>query len=121
MCIGETHNDFLNKKTFTVLAEQLEPILSLVAEQQQHNKHIIIAYEPVWSIGTGVIPELKQLETVFSWLAELVQQKLPHHTAQLLYGGSVNQNNIAELKEIPPINGFLIGSASTNIEQFTQL
>lgn len=121
ICIGETHNDFVNKKTVTVLAEQLEPILSLVAEQQQHNKHIIIAYEPVWSIGTGIIPEHAQLETVFSWLAELTHQTLPHHTVQLLYGGSVNQDNSKELKRIPYINGFLIGSASTQFEQFKNI
>lgn len=65
ICIGENHQDFLDKKTCIVLAQQLEPILSAVAEQQHHHKHIIVAYEPVWSIGSGIIPEQQQLTMVF--------------------------------------------------------
>jgi len=114
ICIGESHHDFLNKKTFTVLAQQLEPIVLAIAEQQYHNKHIIIAYEPVWAIGTGIIPEQKQLITIFGWLAELMHQYLPDYTVQLVYGGSVNQNNITELKTIFHIIGCLIGNASTD-------
>ena len=121
ICIGESHHDFLDKKTSTVLAQQLEPILSAVVEQQHHNKHIIVAYEPVWSIGTGIIPEQKPLETIFAWLTQFIHQRLPKHTIQLLYGGSVDQDNIIQLKKIPNINGFLIGSASTNFEQFKKI
>jgi triosephosphate isomerase len=121
ICIGETHEDFANKKTFNVLTEQLSPILTAVAQQQEKRKEIIIAYEPVWAIGTGIAPEQEHLNTVFAWLAKLAQTQLPGHTIQLLYGGSVNQSNIAELKKTPPINGFLIGGASTDFEQFKKI
>ena len=119
ICIGETEKDFLNKQTFTILTQQLEPILNNLSGGRQ--RHIIIAYEPVWSIGTGIIPEQKQLHDVFTWLADLLHVQLPDYTAQLLYGGSVNQSNIAELKKIPPINGFLIGGASTQFDQFKNI
>lgn len=121
ICIGESHKDFLDKKTFTVLTEQLEPILTAIAQQTEKSNRLIIAYEPIWSIGTGIIPETEQLTQVFTWLAELTHQQLPNHTIQLLYGGSVNPSNIAELKKIPPINGFLIGGASTDLEQLTKI
>ncbi|HEX4069004.1 MAG TPA: triose-phosphate isomerase family protein [Candidatus Babeliales bacterium] len=118
LCIGESHTDFLDKKTFDVLTQQLKPILTAITEQKYKDNHIIIAYEPVWAIGAGIIPKQQQLTSIFEWLSEFAYTYLPDHTIQLLYGGSVNANNITELKKIPPINGFLIGGASTDFEQF---
>lgn len=118
ICIGETKEHFVNKATLTVLTEQLKPILENMAHT---NKPIIIAYEPVWSIGTGIIPENTYLQEVFNWLAKLLEQELSNCTFQLLYGGSVNTTNIYQLKTIPNINGFLIGSASTDFEQFSEI
>lgn len=121
ICIGETHEDFLNKKTFNVLTEQLNPILTAIAQQQGHSKHLIIAYEPVWAIGTNIIPTPEQLAAIFTWITEQIKLHLPEHTIQLLYGGGVSSANINQLKTIPHINGFLIGSASTNFEQFSKI
>lgn len=121
ICIGEAQEDFEHKKTCTILAQQLEPILAALSQLQQKKSPVIIAYEPVFSIGTGIIPEQEHLTTVFTWIAKLIHTQLPHHTTQLLYGGSVNQNNIATLKKIPPINGFLIGGASTDFEQLKKI
>jgi triosephosphate isomerase (TIM) len=121
ICIGETHENFLNKKTFEVLTEQLNPILTAIAEQQEHSKHLIIAYEPVWSIGTNIIPTQQQLAAVFAWITEQIKLHLPEHTLQLLYGGSVSKDTIKELKKTPLINGFLIGGASTDFEQFNDI
>ncbi len=119
ICIGETQEEFLHKKTFETLTQQLEPILNILSKSAQ--KRIVIAYEPVWSIGTGIIPKQEQLNTIFIWLSTFVHQQLPDCNAQFLYGGSVNQGNIAELKKAPPINGFLIGGASTDFEQFKKI
>jgi triosephosphate isomerase len=112
ICIGETKKDFLSNQTFATLTKQLEPILTIFKQ-----KSIMIAYEPVWSIGTDIIPTPEQLIKVFTWL----QLQIQGYNAQLLYGGSVNQNNIVELKKISLINGFLIGGASTNFEKLKKI
>ena len=128
ICIGETEKDFLSNQTLTALAQQLEPILITFDNRPYYakatkglsedgQKSIIIAYEPVWSIGTNTIPTPEQLTKVFTWL----QLQLHGHTIQLLYGGSVNPNNIVELKKIPLINGFLIGGASTDFEELKKI
>jgi triosephosphate isomerase (TIM) len=121
LCIGETHQDFINSKTCNVLTEQLTPVITAICEQEEKHKKIIIAYEPVWAIGTGIIPEQEQLMAIFSWLAEYTHTQLPDYEIQLLYGGSVNETNIVQLKNIPPINGFLIGGASTDFEQLKKI
>ncbi|HLW72997.1 MAG TPA: triose-phosphate isomerase [Candidatus Babeliales bacterium] len=119
ICIGETQEDFLNKKTFTTLTQQLEPIIQSLSTSNY--QQVIIAYEPIWSIGTGIIPTIEQLTATFLWLAERIQLSLPNQNIQLLYGGSVSKNNSAALKKIPHITGFLIGGASTDFEQLKNI
>jgi triosephosphate isomerase (TIM) len=121
ICIGETHKDFLNDKTHDILTEQLQPIIDAIKQQKEKIKKIVIAYEPVWAIGTGIIPDQQQLNDIFAWLSDYILTQLPDYDIQLLYGGSANQNNIVELKKIVPINGFLIGTASTQFEQFKDI
>ncbi len=116
ICIGENKEEFLQKKTIHALTEQLEPILKTFVHQQY--KHIIIAYEPFWAIGTGIIPENTYLEEISIWLKNYVAEFAPDCTMQLLYGGSINEKNIHQLKTIKLIDGFLIGGASTNFETF---
>jgi triosephosphate isomerase len=118
ICIGETKQDFICKKTYAILVKQIEPLISII---QQYNKDVIITYEPVWSIGTGIIPEPTILQENFAWLRQLLSSKLPNNTIKLLYGGSVNSNNISQLKNIKYIDGFLIGGASTQYEEFEKI
>lgn len=118
ICIGETKKEYHDKTTFTVLAQQLKSIINAI---QHNNNHIIIAYEPIWSIGTGIIPEQQHLQEIFIWLTEWFAIHLPDNSIQLLYGGSVNPTNISQLKNIPHINGFLIGKASTEFENFAKI
>jgi triosephosphate isomerase len=118
ICIGETEEQYKAKATFTVLAEQLKPIMENI-----HNKNIslLIAYEPIWSIGNGIIPENSYLEEIFGWIKKIIELHSLEHRVQLFYGGSVTEKNIARLKTISHIDGFLVGNASTHFEQFSAI
>ncbi len=145
ICIGETKQEHEKKQVYDVLTKQLAPVLETVRFLQQASpfakatedrqdkgkigapklmfgvKNIIIAYEPVWSIGTGIIPDHTYLEQVFIWLGEQIKKYLPNTHIQLLYGGSVNEQNISNLKQILYINGFLIGGASTDFQKLKKI
>ena len=112
-CIGETLKEKRNKKTNQVLARQISNGLKLI----NNKSNIIIAYEPVWSIGTGVIPKSEDLKKSVSFIKSKFRKK----SLKVLYGGSVNENTIAELKNISMIDGFLIGGASQDSKKFIDI
>ena len=112
-CIGETLSEKRKKRTNKILAKQIHNGLKSVTD----TSNIIIAYEPVWSIGTGLIPKPKDLLNSISFIKNKFRKKIP----KVLYGGSVNSKNIAQLKDISVIDGFLIGGASQNSKKFIDI
>ena len=112
-CIGETLKEKRNKKTNMVLSKQIKMGLKSI----QNKSNIIIAYEPVWSIGTGLIPKPKDLIKSISF----IKKKLGKKPYKILYGGSVNSDNIKQLKNINTIDGFLIGGASQDPKKFIDI
>ena len=117
ICIGQTTQAYQSKNTPAILEQQLASILTIVPP----NQPVIIAYEPVFAIGTGMIPQQDHLENTFTWLAQYIKKNLAHNSFQLLYGGSVNPTTINTLKSISCINGFLIGSAGTDREKLQKI
>ena len=111
-CIGEKIKDKRNKKTKSVLSKQIKLGLKGV----KLNNNIIIAYEPVWAIGSGMIPKSNELFNVINFVKSRFKQNL-----KILYGGSVNDKNINELKTIHNIDGFLVGGASQNSKKFIDI
>ncbi|MDA9071775.1 triose-phosphate isomerase [Candidatus Pelagibacter sp.] len=112
-CIGETLSEKKKKKTQSILSKQIKIGLDNV----QNKSKIFIAYEPVWAIGTGIIPKSKELlETV-----KFIKSKFKDKAQKVLYGGSVNPQNIKNLKKINNIDGFLIGGASLNANKFIDI
>ena len=101
------------KKTNQVLAKQIHNGLKSV----KNKSNIIVAYEPVWSIGTGLIPKSEDLLKSVSFIKNKFGKKPP----KILYGGSVNSTNITQLKDINTIDGFLIGGASQNSKKFIDI
>ena len=83
----------------------------------RNKKTIIIAYEPVWSIGTGIIPKSNDLIKSVNFIKSKFGSKSP----KILYGGSVNNQNISQLKNITTIDGFLIGGASQDPKKFIDI
>jgi len=112
-CIGETLGEKKKNKTQSILSKQIKIGLDGISNRS----NIIIAYEPVWAIGTGIIPKPKDLlKTV-----EFIKSKFKAKKPKVLYGGSVNPQNIKDLKEINNIDGFLIGGASQNVNKFIDI
>ena len=110
-CIGETIGQKRKKITKKTLSKQI--VLGL--QKVKKRKNIIIAYEPVWSIGTGLIPKPDDLFRTINF----IKKKLKN--IKVLYGGSVNPKNINELKLIKNIDGFLIGGASQVPKKFIDI
>ena len=111
-CIGETIKEKKNKKTNQVLSRQLK----LGLRGLKFNKNLIIAYEPVWAIGSGMIPTSEDLFKTINFIKSKVKKSV-----KVLYGGSVNDKNITELKTINNIDGYLIGGASQNSKKFIDI
>ena len=83
--------------------------------------NILISYEPVWSIGTGIIPKVDELKKQIVFIKKILSQNFSSKKIKILYGGSVNQANIKNLKQIEQINGFLVGGASQNHKKFIDI
>lgn len=107
-CIGETLQEKEDGKTYEVLEKQISEVLNNV-----DLKNIILAYEPVWAIGTGITPKTKDIKDTIDFIKDLILDKY-ETKLDILYGGSVNETNIAELNSIKGLNGFLVGGASLN-------
>ena len=112
-CIGETLKQKKNKKTNQVLANQIKNGLKSI----KNKSNIIVAYEPVWSIGSGLVPKSDELIKSIAY----IKSKLGNKSIKILYGGSVNSNNVDKLKIITGIDGFLIGGASQNSKKFIDI
>ena len=112
-CVGETLKEKNNKKTNKVLSKQITIGLKSI----KNKSNIVIAYEPVWSIGTGLIPKTEDLIKSILFIKSKFAKKYP----KILYGGSVNSNNINQLKNISIIDGFLIGGASQDSKKFIDI
>ena len=112
-CIGETLIQKRKKKTKSILSKQLKIGLDKIKKKS----NIFIAYEPVWSIGTGNIPNSHELENTVEYIKKKFKVKSP----KVLYGGSVNPQNINNLKKINNLDGFLIGGASQNSKKFIDI
>ena len=118
-CIGETLEERENNKTFDVIARQLTEGLSSISNE--HLNEIIVAYEPVWAIGTGKTATPSQAEEVHKYLRKLIEEKFGRSFAEsmrILYGGSVKPDNAKELFSQPNIDGGLIGGACLKADSF---
>ena len=110
-CIVETSIQKRKKLTKKIILSQLNIGLNKIKKK----KHVIIAYEPVWSIGSGIIPKNSEIIEIIKFIKKKVKG------ITVLYGGSVNSKNINVLKKIDNVNGFLIGGASQKTKNFIDI
>ena len=117
-CIGENREHKLNNKTFEVLENQIKNVL----EKKFNFRNIIIAYEPIWSIGTGQIPQADDLLKTTIFIKKVLKNIFNKETSlPVLYGGSVDGKNIHQFNKLKQIDGFLIGGASKSEKNFIDI
>ena len=109
ICIGDTLEEHQNGTYLDKIKKDMDYLLSDIDK----SKEFIIAYEPIFAIGTGLVPENNDIEKVTTMLKETYQK-------QILYGGSANANNIEKLKQIKNIDGFLLGGISLKLSSLQQ-
>ena len=114
VCVGESLQERESEQTLRIIEEQLAPVLALGQEQVAK---MVIAYEPVWAIGTGLTATPEQAQEVHAFIRGLLQN-VGAPQVQILYGGSVKANNAASLFAMPDINGALVGGAALQAEEF---
>lgn len=116
ICIGETLEERQSGHYQSVLKSQLDAVYR---EMHQNIVKCIIAYEPVWAIGTGVIPTMEEIRDTHGFIKDtLYSYENEGRSIPILYGGSANEKNVVEISGIGDVGGFLIGGASLKAESF---
>jgi triosephosphate isomerase (TIM) len=119
VCIGETKEERERSATLDVLAEQLDPVMRAV--EAAHRHRIILAYEPVWAIGTGIVATAEDIAAAHRFIRDFCSDRWAANIPPILYGGSVTAENFREILQVPNVAGGLIGGASLKFDQFMKL
>lgn len=122
LCVGESLAQRENGDAFLVTSEQIKKAFLKVDPKELEN--IIIAYEPIWAIGTGKTATSQQANDVIKNIRNTIEKLYNNAIAQnmtIQYGGSMNENNVKELMDQPDIDGGLIGSASLDVNKFSKV
>ncbi|MCI5701804.1 MAG: triose-phosphate isomerase [Erysipelotrichaceae bacterium] len=118
ICVGETEEEYNNNLTKKVLKDELDEALE--NNITLLNNEIIIAYEPIFSIGTNKVLDIKEIENIITYIKSYLKNTYLLDI-KVLYGGSVNLNNIGNLEKISNLDGYLIGNASLDAKSFLDL
>lgn len=117
-CVGETKEEREMLKTTKVLKKEVLDGLSGIDQDSLRN--VIIAYEPIWSIGTGAIPSNKDITSAINFIVDTAVN-VYNYKPRVLYGGSVNEKNIVELNKLDVISGFLVGGSSLDVDKVLKM
>ncbi|WKS94358.1 triose-phosphate isomerase [Riemerella columbina] len=121
-CNGENLEERKSGRYLEVIKNQTEVALFTLSAEEI--KKVVIAYEPVWAIGTGETASAEQAQEVHAYIRNLIAEKYGREVAEeisILYGGSVKPNNAKEIFSQPDVDGGLIGGAALNIEDFSKI
>jgi triosephosphate isomerase (TIM) len=121
LCVGETEEERENDETQRKLRNQVGEALGKVKEERLAD--VVIAYEPIWAIGTGNVATPDQAQEAIAFIRALVNDRSAEQAERIriLYGGSVNADNAAELLALPDVDGALVGGASLDPESFAAI
>lgn len=118
-CIGENLSEREEGKTMDIVSAQMQALKDKVEDKQNVWTKIVVAYEPVWAIGTGKVATPEQAQEVHAFLRNWVSKSVGENVAsslRIIYGGSVKASNCNELIGLPDVDGFLVGGASLKPE-----
>jgi triosephosphate isomerase (TIM) len=118
ICVGETKEHYYQGICQEIIIEQLKHSVP------ETTKPFAIGYEPIWAIGTGLIPQLNEIFEIHSVIRETLKTLIGQDTAnkvQILYGGSVKPNNASDIAKLDNVDGALVGGASLNVNDFTAI
>lgn len=120
LCVGETLEERENGTAMDVISKQCDAVLE---DARFKAGKFVIAYEPVWAIGTGKVPEVEDIQQVHSYIRKLVEKcdKNIAKETPILYGGSLNIDNASAILAAPDVDGGLVGGASLKVESFKEL
>jgi triosephosphate isomerase len=121
LCVGETEEERESDDTQRKLRHQVQE--ALVRLEDERLGDVVIAYEPIWAIGSGRVATPEQAQEAVAFIRALVADRSPEQAqrARVLYGGSVNPDNAAELLALPDVDGALVGGASLHPESFAAI
>ncbi len=121
LCVGETEAERENQDTDRKLRQQIKDDLANVPNERL--SEVVIAYEPIWAIGTGKVATAEQAQEAIAFIRALVGDRDPQAAEglRILYGGSVKPENAPELLALPDVDGALVGGASLDAESFAQI
>jgi len=119
ICVGETMYERDNDLTKVVIREQL--IHSI--PENANDTNVIVAYEPVWAIGSGKTPTQEQIEQIHGYIRTVIKDELKQfeNVVQVIYGGSTSSENSKTLLSIKGVDGLLVGKASLDVKQFWKM
>ena len=119
VCIGETLNERDADKTLDIVGGQL----AMSVPDNANAENLVVAYEPVWAIGTGKTPTLAEIEDVHTFIRTRLTERfgIKGNEMRILYGGSMNPKNVNEIAAVPNVDGGLVGGASLKASDFTHI
>jgi len=123
-CVGESADTKKNGNTQNVISRQLEDLCDKRSYPKVSPKKVIVAYEPVWAIGTGNIPSIDDISFIHRFIKTYASENHPflkEKDIMVIYGGSVNLKNAKEILSAPYVDGVLIGGASLDTKEFTKI
>jgi len=121
LCVGETEEERERGDTERKLRHQVQEDLNRV--EKDRLAEVVIAYEPIWAIGTGLVATPEQAQEAIAFIRALVADRSSEQavSTRILYGGSVKPDNVAELMALPDVDGALVGGASLDAESFAKI
>ncbi len=124
LCVGERFDERERGATFRVLRGQLTLALSGLGQPAPDPRDLVVAYEPIWAIGSGLVASPSQVQEALVFIRDRLGELFSHAWAErsrLLYGGSVGVGNAGDLARLPDCDGFLVGGAGLNPEALSEI